>query len=875
MPSRPDQDATLLTPMLRQHAEIKARYPDHLIFFRMGDFYEMFGDDAILGARVLGITLTKRPQGKNGEVPLAGVPHHQAERYLAKLAEAGLRVVVCDQIEDPKLATGLVKRDVTEIITPGTVMTPAAIEETRTPSIAAVVGPDPVGSFGLAWAEPTNGRFAVETCTPQMLIDLLTQHRPDEIVIPDGADARLESVVTDRTALTRWPAWRFDRGEAGRALKSHFHVTDLAGIGLADGESSGAAASAAGALLAYLRETKRAPLAHISHVGSLVEQSEMPLDPQTVSNLDVIGRPGQNRPNLADVLDRCRTPMGRRLLRQRLTRPLIDQAAIDKRLDEVEFFTRDRSTLSKVNEALKGIFDLERFIGRLGSERIGPRDLLGLREALGRWPILVEILTPTGLLHRDDPAVDSVHSLHAELSRGLKDDAPLGFKYGGIFQRGYSDELDALYDAAAEARDWIAALQGHLRADTGIASLKVGYNKVFDYYIEVPKTHSDKVPADWIRRQTLVSAERFITVQLQEKAEIVLQTDERAAELETRLFFELRARLTQSIGILADLSRALARLDVTASLARVALARGYTRPTLTADRQSLIRGGRHPVLETINPAGGFVPNDTGFSDADGWLHLLTGPNMAGKSTYLRQVGLIVLMAQAGSFVPAEQAAIGMVDRIFTRVGADDDLARNRSTFMVEMAETARILTGATARSLILFDEVGRGTSTYDGVAIAWAIAEHLAFAAHECPRTLFATHYHELTALADRLAPVSNYQMAIREKDGRVAFLFRVKTGACDDSFGIHVAKMAGVPPSVVMRANEILAALEDGSFDPLRGQRSVRARNAAVPTAQENLFSGAVAELAELRTEQMTPMEALNKLDELTRRLRGGESHP
>ncbi|MEW5700955.1 MAG: DNA mismatch repair protein MutS [Candidatus Zixiibacteriota bacterium] len=870
---------TPLTPMLRQHAEIKARYPGHLVFFRMGDFYEMFGDDAVEGARILGITLTKRPHGKNGAIPLAGVPHHQAERYLARLVAAGQRVVVCEQTEDPRHATGLVKRDVTEIITPGTVMTPGALEETQTPAIAAVAGPDANGQFGLAWAEPTSGRFAVEHCAPEELVELLSSHPASEILIAADADSRIGSLTADRSGVTRWPEWHFEPDEAARTLKSHFGTDDPNALGLDLAESPRhtrlpVGAVAAGALLGYLKETKRAPLSHITSMRPLVGRAVVAIDPQTAVNLDIIGRPHSNRPTLCDVLDRCRTAMGRRLLRERLTHPLTDREAIERRLDEVTHLVHDRGTLAKLSEATKGIFDLERFVGRLGSERIGPRDLLGLRDALSRWPTIVTLIGPTPLAYRDDPAVTETERWHQELARGLKDDPPLATTQGGIFRRGYSDELDSLYADAAEARAWIADLQSKLRSETGIPSLKVGYNKVFDYYIEVPMTHAEKVPADWIRKQTLVSAERFVTAELKEKEEIVLRTDERAAELETRLFLELRTRLVAEIALLSALARTLARIDVTASLARAALSRGYSRPTLTNDRQLTIRKGRHPVLETINPAGGFVPNDTVFSTDDGFLHILTGPNMAGKSTYLRQVGLIVLLAQIGSFVPAEAATIGLVDRIFTRVGADDDLSHNRSTFMVEMAETARILAGATAASLILFDEVGRGTSTYDGVAIAWAIAEHLAGDAAHCPRTLFATHYHELTSLADRFAAICNYQLATKEKDGRVVFLFRVRPGACDDSFGIHVARMAGVPPPVVARAHEILSALESGTFDPLRGRGAPRPKPATASAGQANLFSddqrAAVDALAQLHPEAMTPMEALNKLDELTRRLRG-----
>ncbi len=870
--------------MLRQHAAVKARYPDHIVFFRMGDFYEMFGDDAIAGAQILGITLTKRPHGKDGEIPLAGVPHHQAERYLAKLVEAGQRVVVCEQTEDPKQAKGLVQRDVVEIITPGTVFNPGALEETQTPSIAALAGPDASGRFALAFAEPTNGRFTVDTVAVDTLADLLSNNVPNEIIVADDADARLTQLVeSSHTAITKWPSWRFEASEASKALKLHFGVHDLDALGLNGSVEATSALSVAGALIAYLRETKRAPLSHISRISSLEMSDAITLDPQSALHLDVVGRPHSDRPTLAKVLDHCHTSMGRRLLRERLTRPLIDRTAIEARLEAVEFLVKDRATLSRLRESLKTVFDVERFVGRLGAERIGPRDLIGLRETLARWPAIADAIASTPIETQTEVCVTAsigstdfslcLSNIHSLLLRSIADDPPLGIKDGGIFKRGYSSELDALYEGASDAKSWIAGLQARLREETGITTLKVGYNRVFNYFIEVSRAQSDKTPQSWIRKQTLVNGERYITEELKEKEEVVLRADERAATLEEQLFVQLRQGITGNIAKLSKLASALARIDVTCSLAQAALARGYSRPRFTDDRTLDIRGGRHPVLETINPAGGFVPNDTVFSDDQGWLQLLTGPNMAGKSTYLRQVGLIVLMAQAGSFVPVDKATIGVCDRIFTRVGADDDLARNRSTFMVEMAETARILQGATPKSLILFDEVGRGTSTYDGVAIAWALAEHLAHSTVRCPRTLFATHYHELTALADRFAAIRNHHLAVKEKDGRVVFLFRVKEGACDDSFGIHVAKMAGVPPSIVLRASEILRSLEDGSFDPLKGRGTLKPRPRR-DVEQASLFSDSqmqtVDELSKLRTETMTPMEALNKLDELTRRLRG-----
>ncbi|MEW5876114.1 MAG: DNA mismatch repair protein MutS [Candidatus Zixiibacteriota bacterium] len=866
-----------LTPMMRQYSAIKAQYPDHLVFYRMGDFYEMFGDDAVKGAELLGITLTKRPHGRDGEIPLAGVPHHAAERYLARLAEAGQRVVVCEQMEDPKTAKGVVKRDVIEIITPGTVMLAGALDDTITPRIAAVHGPDQHGRFGIAMAEPTTGLFGVDAVGPDALIDILRNHQPREIVVSADSGDALAATLESRGGLTRWPAWRFEHEEAERQLRAHFNVTDLGGVGFDNGEPAARSVliAAAGALLTYLKETKRAPLSHITRAVALRTGDTMALDESTAANLDVITRPGVDAPSLSTILDRCRTPMGRRLLRHWLLNPLIERAAIERRLDWVGTLTQDRSLLAGLAGELKGVFDLERFVGRLGTRRISPRDLAGLREALIRWPRILELAGIGPLIDRgEDPEADSTNPLRDELQKAIVDDPPLAASEGGVFKRGYSTELDSLYHGAADARAWIAGLQASLREQTGIGSVKIGYNKVFNYYIEVPRTHSARVPGDWIRKQTLVNAERFITPELKEKEEIVLRADERAAALEERLFEELQERLAADIATLGALAHALARLDVVVSFAQAALAHGYTRPALNTDRHLIIRGGRHPVLETLNPAGQFVPNDTVIRDDTGWLHILTGPNMAGKSTYLRQVGLIVIMAQAGCFVPAEEADIGIVDRVFTRVGADDDLTRNRSTFMVEMAETARILTGATPRSLILFDEVGRGTSTYDGVAIAWSIAEHLAQDPATCPRTLFATHYHELTALEERFNAIRNYQLAVREKDGHIAFIFRVKPGGCDDSFGIHVARMAGVPATVVSRAHEILSALESGTFDPLKRGIGARPKRAAAPTQQESLFNekerATVSELSNLKTDTMTPIEALNKLDELAKRLRG-----
>ncbi|HWO57310.1 MAG TPA: DNA mismatch repair protein MutS [bacterium] len=671
-----DQSAAL-TPMLRQHAAVKAKYPDHIVFFRMGDFYEMFGEDAVRGAQILGITLTRRPHGKDGEIPLAGVPHHQAERYLARLVEAGQRVVVCEQMEDPRQAKGLVQRDVVEIITPGTVLNPGALDETQTPALAALSGPDGDGQFALAWAEATNGRFAVDRFGPEALAEWLATQTPSEIIVADDADARLGQLVDGHAAVTRWPAWRFEFGEAERALKAHFHVHELEGVAPPETASDRVAIAAAGALLSYLKETKRAPLAHIARLTALRTRDTITLDPQSALHLDVIGRPHSDRPNLAGVLDHCHTSMGRRLLRERLTHPLVDKVAIERRLDEIQALVADRGLLANLRETLKGIFDVERFVGRLGAERIGPRDLIGLREALGRWPRLAELTGRTPLSSPDDPDAAALAAIHTRLAAALVDDPPPGIKEGGIFRRGYSPELDALYSGAADARAWIAGLQARLRAETGIGSLKVGYNKVFNYYIEVSRAQATNVPAAWIRKQTLVNGERYITAELKEKEETVLRADERAAQIEEQLFIALRDELAGQIRVLAQLASSLARLDVAGSLAQVALARGYSRPRLTEDRTLEIRGGRHPVLETINPAGGFVPNDTVFSDEQGWLQLLTGPNMAGKSTYLRQVGLLVLMAQAvdeltrlrtDSMTPIE--ALNKLDELTRRLRGD-------------------------------------------------------------------------------------------------------------------------------------------------------------------------------------------------------------
>jgi len=870
------------TPLIKQYLKFKRQFPDHIVFYRMGDFYEMFGDDAIEGAKILGIALTSRAHGKNEKIPLAGVPHHAAERYLAKLAAAGKKVVVCEQVEDPRLAKGIVKRDVVEILTPGTLMLNGALEDGDRQFLVGLVGPadakavmrSPAGTWGVAAADVTTGTFLYDECTESELIASIAAWNPRELIVPEElADHPLLTRL--EIPLSSLPDWRFSETEAVELLQKQFGTTTLSGFGV---EQPTPGITAAGGVLYYLRDTKKAGLSHITGITGVTRGETMALDAATITNLELLAnrQTGNRAESLIGLLDRCGTPMGRRLLKDWVVAPLMVVEKINARLDAVEHLVGERIKLTEFGKLVAGIFDLERFLGRLGTDRVNARDLKSLANALQLLPELQSLfIEAPDLLRAAAEHVPDFTELTVQLDKALQDEPPLSLNEGGLIRPGYSPELDGLIESIRDRRDYLASLQTVLRKETGISSLKVGYNKVFGYYIEVTHAHKDKVPAGWVRKQTLVNAERYITEEMKDAEELIAKAEEKIFDLEYRLFVELREVVKGRMSHLKTAAKVVSLWDTVASLAKAALDGRYVRPKVTGDTGLVIRGGRHPILEVLGSVGEFVPNDTVINHPTEFLHLLTGPNMAGKSTYLRQVGLIVLMAQIGSFIPAESGEIGIADRIFTRVGSADDLTKNQSTFMVEMTETATILHNATPQSLILFDEVGRGTSTYDGLSIAWAVTEHICKSIRLRCRTIFATHYHELTALATQTDGAANYQMAVAENEGEVTFLHRVVSGGCDDSYGIYVARLAGVPQSVVDRAKELLADIEAGNFAPMLSQilrRKIR-RSSIAPSSQTTLFGDtehpAIKELKNTKVDELSPLEALNLLARLTQMIK------
>jgi len=846
---------------MQQYREIKARHPHTILFFRMGDFYEMFEDDARLGARELGLTLTSRNNGGAAEVPLAGVPVKAATEYLRRLVAKGHRVAICEQVEDPKLAKGLVRREVVETITPGTVLTDDWLVQGRNNYVVAVA------DGGIAALDVTTGELVLEVVPPEELEASLARFEALEIVVPVGAKPPV--TLARGVTLTEREAWEFDPELAREDLTRSYSLASLDGLGIA--AEDGPAVGAAGALLRYARELKPGGLPHLARPTLLRRGDVLPLDEMTRRNLELVEplRPGAQGATLLEVLDRTLTPMGGRLLRRWMLAPLVDPAAINARLDAVEVLVRDGRGRERLREALDGVRDLERLAGRAALGRATPRELGALRDSILRLPDAAGALG--GLEGRGRAApleaaaerFDLLTDLGDELGRALVERPPTQLADGDAIRPAYDRQLDELKDARDGGKQYIASLQATERQRTGIASLKVGFNRVFGYYIEVTHAHRERVPADYERRQTLTGAERYVTPQLKEYEAKVLGAEERIATHEAELVDALRHRVADAIGRVQATATLLAQLDVWAGLADVAERERYVRPDVTADMTLQLEGSRHPVVERMMPREAFIPNDVRLDDA-GRIILLTGPNMAGKSTLLRQVGLCVLLAQMGAYVPCRRAAVGVVDRLFTRVGASDNLVRGQSTFMVEMSETSAILHGATARSLVLLDEIGRGTSTYDGVAIAWAVTECL-HTAVGC-KTIFATHYHELTQLTEELAHARNFNVAVREVGDEIVFLHRLEPGGADRSYGIHVGRLAGLPAPVVSRAWEVLKLLEAGHH--VAQQRAPRPPDAA----QLGLFGGAphplLTELDRLDLDTLSPIDALNRLAAWKKRL-------
>ncbi len=873
-----DHDAT---PLMRQYREIKRGYPEAVLFFRVGDFYEMFYEDAQTASKLLSIALTSRDKSSSDPVPLCGVPYHAAQGYIAKLLKAGRTVALCEQVEDPKLAKGLVRREVVRLYTPGTLVDTEFLSPGESNFLAAINRLDRTAAanhslWGLACLDVSTGEFWVTEFhgqgMDQQLLDELARLEPRELLYAGSAIAgelRLRYMQSPR--LCEQPPTLFDQQEAAKLLRSHFAVQSLDGFGC---QGLTAGLGAAGAVWRYFRETQpTAALGHIRRLQRRWSHDAMHLDSATIRNLELVrpmgaaeDRTGRQHPTLLSVLDRTTTAMGGRLLREWLVRPLVDRTAIQARLDAVAELKERIVQRVAIRTTLRAVQDMARLSSRITLGVAGPRELLALKQSLSALPELRAQLAPfrSALLANRMNSWDDCRDLYDMIEQTLDPDAPLSSRDGGLIRSGCHPGVDELRKARMEGKGWIAALETKERERTGIDSLKVRYNQVFGYYIEITKTNLSKVPADYLRKQTLVNAERFMTPELKELEERVTGAEAKLLALEEDLFVQLRERIAKDVPRLQTMAHTLALLDVLAGLAETAALNRYIQPTIDESGRLLIREGRHPVVEQLSPDLTFVPNDT-LLDGDGnRLVILTGPNMAGKSTYLRQVALIVLLTQIGSFVPATEAHIGLVDRIFTRVGASDNLAAGQSTFMVEMTESAHILNCATNRSLILLDEIGRGTSTYDGLSIAWAIAEYIHDRQHLGARTLFATHYHEMTQLESLRDGIRNYSVAVQERDGDVVFLRKIVPGGADRSYGIHVAKLAGLPAAVVERAQEVLAQLE---------QTDQTASPAAIPSDKDPAKAPLpqphpiLDEVRQIDLFSMTPLDALNRLADLQKR--------
>jgi len=847
-----------ITPLRRQYLDIKKQYPDAIVFFRLGDFYETFDEDAKTTSRELDIVLTSRPVSKGVRVPMAGIPHHAINNYLSRLINKGHHVAICEQVSDVP-ENGLVPREVVRVVTPGTVIEPDLLQRQNNNYLATAFVHD--NRAGIAYVDITTGEFSSTELSGK---DIQNQIRaeffrlaPSEILWPDT----LADIDNLPGFISQFESWHFELGRCTEKLLEHFNVTTLDGFGL---RGKPMAVRAAGAILAYLEETQRQSLKLLKSLSTYTLDEFMVLDAETRRNLELTEtiRGKKTAGSLLAILDHTKTPMGGRLLFQWVSKPLLNVNQIAKRHDAVEFFYDNGLLRAEAIEALANFDDLERLTNRVISGHTIPRDLVAIRENLSKLPQLKAIFTD-----ENEPINELLNKIHlceeqlVLLKTALQDDPPVTLAKIGIIREGFSTELDNVLDSSKHAREWIANLEKSEKSRTGIKTLKVSYNKVYGYYIEVTKSNTDLVPEEYIRKQTLVNAERYITPELKEYETLVLNAEDQIHEIESRIFAQVCAELAEGAKILLSTARGIAELDAYLSLAETAALNQYHRPEVVEEKCLQIRRGRHPVVEKLRASERFVPNDA-IMDEDEIIRIITGPNMSGKSTFLRQVALIVLMAQMGSFIPAEKAKIGLVDRIFTRIGAQDEIYAGQSTFMVEMVEAANILHHATSRSLLILDEIGRGTSTYDGVSIAWAMVEYI----HSHPDlksyTLFATHYHELTELAGLLPGVRNYNVAVSEADGSVVFLHKIIPGGANRSYGIHVAQIAGVPKPVIQRADEILQQLENSSGTTLEQEKTTKQQLALFP---EN--NALIEAFDALDINSLTPIEALNLLYEWKQR--------
>ncbi|MEE4255153.1 MAG: DNA mismatch repair protein MutS [Desulfuromusa sp.] len=867
------------TPVMRQYLEIKAEYQDAVLFFRLGDFYEMFMEDAVLASRVLGITLTSRNKGVENSVPLCGIPYHSSQGYIAKLIAAGHKVAICEQIGDPKAAKGIVKREVVRVVTPGLVTDTETLEPKENNYLLAIVGNQ--HSYGIAHIDITTGEFRVtEVDTLQRIESELGSLRPREVLFTDTEESReLKQQIgypLDGVMCSFLPEWICEADYAHEQLCTFFGVSNLQSFGCHD---LVAAQKAASVVLFYLQQTQKDELGHIRPLQTYYTQNFMVLDDSTRRNLELTAtlQDGKKRGSLLGVLDRTVTAMGGRTLRHWIHYPLIDQVQIKQRQEAVAELVDDSLQRIELIEALDGVYDLERLNSKIAMASANAKDLSALRSSLGKLPRLDDLLRPLQSSYLNDlrQKVDLLPELLSLLDKAIADDPPFVLRDGGIIKDGFNDELDELRTISRDGKSWIVALEQQERERTGIPSLKVKFNKVFGYFIEVTHRNLDRVPEDYHRKQTLANAERFITPQLKEYEDKILGAEDRMVELEYNLFQQIRGKVSAEGRRIQQSADVLATLDTLLSLADLAHERNYVCPKIDDSGVIHIEGGRHPVVEGMPLKEAFVPNDVELDMEKNQLLIITGPNMAGKSTFMRQVALITLMAQVGSFVPADKAQIGVVDRIFTRVGASDNLAKGESTFMVEMNETANILRHATPRSLIILDEIGRGTSTFDGVSIAWAVAEYLHDNTSVAAKTLFATHYHELTDLSLTRERVKNYNVAVKEWNDQIIFLRKIIAGSASRSYGIQVGRLAGLPDLVIDRAKEILRNLESGEFvrsgEPRLGESKDQSKKQDV--AQLSLFNAEQEDIIRTRLEAIdvsctTPIEALTLLDELKKML-------
>ena len=876
-----------LTPMMQQYMAIKEQYKDCILFYRLGDFYEMFYDDALTASRELEITLTGKNCGQEERAPMCGVPYHAVDVYLNKLVAKGYKVAICEQAEDPKQAKGIVKREVIRIVTPGTNLSQQALDEGRNNYLMCLVYDN--NQFGLAITDISTGDFyTTEVATLKELYDEIHRFSPSEIICNDSfymSGASLDD-FKDRlhVSVSTLDTWYMDEAVSVQKIKEHFKVASLDGLGLTDFPSG---TLAVGALLLYLYETQKNTLDNLTKITPYRSGGYMIIDSATNRNLELIEtlREKQKKGSLLWVLDKTKTAMGARLMRNWIEQPLIEKKKITARQDAVEELYNDMITREEIREYLNAVYDLERLVTRISYRTANPRDLIAFKTSLVMIPPVKQLLSQakSAELKEIDERMDCLEDIYDLIEKSIQDEPPIMIREGGMIKEGYNEDVDKFRLSRTEGKTWLAELEAREKEKTGIKNLRVRYNKVFGYYLEVTNSYKELVPEDWTRKQTLANAERYITPELKDLEDMILGAEDKLAALEYDLYCEVRDSIGEQVVRIQETAKAIAHLDVLASLACVAQSNDYVRPSINTKGVIDIQGGRHPVVEKMNNNQMFIDNDTYLDNKNHRISIITGPNMAGKSTYMRQSALIVLMAQIGSFVPAKSANIGIVDRIFTRVGASDDLASGQSTFMVEMTEVANILRNATSRSLLILDEIGRGTSTFDGLSIAWAVVEHISNPKLLGAKTLFATHYHELTELEGKLDSVNNYCIAVREQGDDIIFLRKIIRGGADKSYGIQVARLAGVPDSVIDRAKEISSWLEETDVTDKAKNLQVRTsakkkevvREAVPAEKQMSLFDiypadhPVLKELAGLDVSNMTPIQALNTLYELQKRLK------